>query len=126
MKADYDVLKGRLGFNAPDAYNTLASLRTGNLRILPDASGLSVWQDYLQQSRMENILEDADVRRYCQQVDPGTGLPVPGIVITFSTSINPGRACLARRWPPGTAPSIAAISPRRFTRSASRWRATRG
>ncbi len=96
MKADYDVLKGRLGFNAPDAYNTLASLRTGNLRILPDASGLSVWQDYLQQSRMENILEDADVRRYCQQVDPGTGLPVPGIVITFSTSINPGESLFGK------------------------------
>ena len=90
MKADYDVLKGRLGFNAPDAYNTLASLRTGNLRILPDSSGLSTWQDFLQQSRMDNILEDADVRRYCQQVDSGDGLPVPGIVITFSTSINKG------------------------------------
>ncbi len=91
MKTDFDVLKGRLGFNSPDVYTTLASLRTGNLRILPDASGLSVWQDYLQRSTMENILEDSDVRRYCQQVDRGDGLPVPGIVITFSTSINTGQ-----------------------------------
>ncbi len=111
MKADFDVLKGRLGFNAPDAYNTLASLRSGNLRILPTPvevvangitiapgpdTGLPAWQDYLQQSRMENILEDADVRRYCQQVDPGTGLPVPGIVITFSTSINPGESLFGK------------------------------
>jgi hypothetical protein len=91
MKADFDVLKGRLGFNSPDVYTTLASLRTGNLRILPDTNGLTVWQDYLQQNIRENILEDADVRRYCQQVDRGDGLPVPGIVLTFSTSINPNK-----------------------------------
>ena len=91
MKSDYDVLKTRLSFNAPDAYSTLASLRTGNLRILPDTSGLSAWRDYLQQSRMDNILEDPDVRRYCQQVDPGTGIPVPGLVITFGTAINPSQ-----------------------------------
>jgi hypothetical protein len=91
MKADFDVLKGRLGFNSPDVYTTLASLRTGNLRIMPDSSGLAAWQDYLQRSSMQNVLDDADVRRYCQQVDRGDGLPVPGIVITFSTAINPGQ-----------------------------------
>ncbi|MEN9576546.1 MAG: hypothetical protein RL514_4401 [Verrucomicrobiota bacterium] len=91
MKNDFDVLKGRLGFNSPDVYTTLASLRTGNLRILPDTNGLSTWQDYLQRSTVENILDDADVRRYCQQADRGDGLPVPGIIITFSTSINPGQ-----------------------------------
>jgi hypothetical protein len=96
MKADFDVLKGRLGFNSPDAYSTLASIRTGNLRILPDTNGISTWQDYLQQSRMDNILEDADVRRYCQQADPGNGLPVPGIVITFSTSINPNESLFGK------------------------------
>ncbi len=91
MKTDFDVLKGRLGFNSPDVYTTLASLRTGNLRILPDTNGLSVWQDYLQRSTVENILDDSDVRRYCQQADRGDGLPVPGIIITFSTAINPGQ-----------------------------------
>jgi hypothetical protein len=91
MKNDFDVLKGRLGFNSPDVYTTLASIRTGNLRILPDTNGLSGWQDYLQQHVLENILEDADVRRYCQQVDRGDGLPVPGLVLTFSTSINAGQ-----------------------------------
>ena len=91
MKNDFDVLKGRLGFNSPDVYTTLASLRTGNLRILPDTNGLAAWQDYLQQHVLENILADADVRRYCQQVDRGDGLPVPGLVLPFSTSINAGQ-----------------------------------
>jgi hypothetical protein len=90
MKADYDVMKSRLSFIAPDAYNTLASLRVGNFRILPDTNGLSAWREELQRSRMDNILDDPDVRRHCQQADAGNGLPVPGLVIRFSTSINPG------------------------------------
>ncbi len=89
MKADWDVLKGRLGFNSPDAYNTLASLRVENLGIMPDATGDSAWQDFLQRSRVDNLLDDGDVRRYCQQIDPGDGSPLPGFVITFSTTITP-------------------------------------
>jgi len=91
MKADYDVLKSRLSFNSPDGYTTLASLRTGNLRILPDTNGLSAWQDYLQGSMVNNILDDSDVRRYCQQADRGDSLPVPGLILTFATTITPGQ-----------------------------------
>lgn len=90
MKADWDVLKGRLGFNNPDAYGTTASLRTGKERILPGSDGDSNWQDVLQRGRKDNLLEDADVRRYCLQIDTGDGLPVPGIVLTFSTTIAKG------------------------------------
>ena len=90
MKADWDVLKGRLGFNNPDAYGTTASLRTGKLRILPTSDGDATWQDVLQLGRRDNLLDDADVRRYCLQIDTGTGLPVPGIVLTFSTTIAEG------------------------------------
>jgi hypothetical protein len=90
MKADWDVLKGRLGFNNPDAYGTTVSLRTEALRILPGAEGNGTWQDMLQAARKVNILDDADVRRYCLQVDPGNGLPVPGIVLEFSTTIANG------------------------------------
>ncbi len=90
MKADWDVLRGRLGFNNPDAYGTIASLRTEALRILPTADGDATWRDVLQQSRMNNILDDSDVRRHCMQIDNGSGLAVPGIVLTFSTSISTG------------------------------------
>lgn len=91
MKADWDVVKGRLGFNNPDAYGTTVSLRTEKLRILPGSDGTQTWQDVLQQGRVDNLLDDTDVRRYCLQIDPGTGLPVPGIVLTFSTTITPGQ-----------------------------------
>ena len=90
MKADWDVLKTRLGFNRPDAHSTTVSVRMEKQRILPGPEGDTAWQDYLNGARMANILEDADVRRFCMQADPGDGLPVPGLVITFSTTISSG------------------------------------
>jgi hypothetical protein len=96
MKADWDVLKGRLGFNNPDSYGTTASLRTGKLRILPGSDGDTTWQDVLQQGRMDNLLDDPDVKRYCLQIDPGDGLPVPGIVLSFSTTIAQGQNLFGR------------------------------
>ena len=90
MKADWDVLRGRLGFNNPDAYGTTVSLRTEALRILPTSDSDANWQDVLQAARQANILEDPDVRRYCMQIDDGSGLPVPGLVLTFGTTIAKG------------------------------------
>ena len=90
MKADWDVLRGRLGFNRPDAYGTTVSLRTECLRILPSSDGDSTWKDLLQGAVQPNVLEDPDVRRYCMQIDPGDGLPVPGLVLSFSTTIANG------------------------------------
>ncbi len=100
MKADWDVLKGRLGFNNPDAYGTTASLRTEKFRILPTTNGNSNWQDVLQQARKSDILSDPDVARYCMQIDPKDGTPVPGIVLEFSTTIADGYNLFGN---PGTA-----------------------
>ena len=90
MKADWDVLRGRLGFNNPDAYGTTVSLRTEALRILPTSDGDSNWKDALQGARMANLLDDTDIRRHCMQIDDGSGLPVPGIVLTFGSTIANG------------------------------------
>ncbi len=90
MFADWSVLKGRLGFNNPDGYSTTVSLRGENYRILPGADGKNNWQDVLQQGRVPDLLADSDVRRYCMQIDDGSGLPVPGIILTFSTVIADG------------------------------------
>lgn len=90
MKADWNVLRGRLGFNNPDAYGTTVSLRTECLRILPTSDGDSNWKDVLQLARKANILDDRDVRRFCMQAGNGGSLPVPGIVLTFSTTISEG------------------------------------
>ena len=90
MGADWLVLKGRLGFNNPDAYGTTVSLRTEKLRILSATAGDSNWSDVLQRGRVANLLDDPDVKRQCLQIDPGNGLPVPGIILDFSTTIADG------------------------------------
>ncbi|MHB9006230.1 MAG: hypothetical protein ACYDC1_04810 [Limisphaerales bacterium] len=96
MKADWDVLRGRLGFNNPDAYGTTVSLRREHLRILPGTEGDPNWQDVLQSARKANLLEDVDVRRHCLQIDDRSGRPVPGIVLTFNTSIARGHNLFGR------------------------------
>ena len=52
MNADWQVLKGRLGFNNPDGYGTTVSLRAENYRILATTDGDSNWQQVLQQGRV--------------------------------------------------------------------------
>ena len=90
MKTDFDVLKGRLGFNNPNSYGTTVSLRMEKERIIPSADGHATWQDVLQRGRRSNLLADPDILRSCMQIDRGNGLPVPGIVLEFSTTIEDG------------------------------------
>ncbi len=90
MRADWDVLRGRLGFNNPDAYGTTVSLRAEQYRILPGTEGDDRWRDRLNLARVGNLLDDADVRRYCLQVANPDGLPTPGLILSFSTTISPG------------------------------------
>ena len=91
MNADWQVLKSRLGFNNPDGNGTIVSLRTENYRILEGASGDDAWQQVLQAGRVADITADSDVRRMCLQVGDGTGGPVPGIILSFSTTITAGQ-----------------------------------
>ena len=90
MYGDWSVLKGRLGFNNPDGYSTVASLRNENYRILSGTNGDPSWQTVLQSARMADITSDSDVFRNCLQVANADGSPVPGIVLSFSTTITDG------------------------------------
>jgi hypothetical protein len=90
MNSDWSVLEGRLGFNNPDTYGTTVSMRSEKFRILPGADGSDSWRDTLELAKKRNLLSDPDVRRHCMQIDGGDGLPVPGIVLEFSTVIKDG------------------------------------
>ncbi|MBN9689373.1 MAG: hypothetical protein J0M24_03965 [Verrucomicrobia bacterium] len=90
LQADWQVVRDRLGINRPDTHSTTVSVRTEKERILPGADGDTNWQDLLNRARLDNILDDADVRRFCMQADVKDGLPVPGLVISFSTTIANG------------------------------------
>ena len=91
MRIDWGVVKNRLGFNNPDLYSTIGSLRSGKYRILPGRDGAQNWGDLLEQSRHQNILTDNDVRRYCMQVGFEDGRPVPGLILEFDTNIQKGK-----------------------------------
>ena len=87
MSGDWTVAKTRLGFNNPDRYRTIFSLRQEKFRIVPGEAGDDAWHDKLAAGKMDNLLDDLDVRRHCMQIADPDGLPVPGIVIPFQTTI---------------------------------------
>lgn len=101
MNADWQVLKGRLGFNNPDGYGTIASLRSENYRILPGATGDMQWQQLLNQSVLPDLRADSDVENNCLQIDNGSGQAVPGIELTFSTTITDGQNLFGQILGPG-------------------------
>ena len=101
MQADWDVLKGRLGFNNPDTYGTTVSMRSENYRILPGADGSELWRDVLEKAKSADIRMDADVSRFCMQVDNGDGLPVPGLILEFTTTISDGLNLFGKSLAPG-------------------------
>ncbi|MCC6233163.1 MAG: hypothetical protein IT580_11005 [Verrucomicrobiales bacterium] len=101
MNADWSVLRTRLGFKNPDAYGTTASLRREHFRILPGVDHDAAWVDRLNAGRRDNLLDDPDVRRYCMQIDPRNGLPVPGLILEFSTTITDGLNLFGRPLAPG-------------------------
>ena len=101
MTADWEVLKGRLGFNNPDEYETTVSLRSEHFRILPGVESDLNWRDVLEAGRMDNLLENQDVRRLAMQIDAENGLPMPGIIIDFPTVIAPGLNLFGQSLAPG-------------------------
>ena len=103
LSSEWAVLKGRLGINNPDTYGTTVSLRTEGHRIFPDESGDGNWRDLLNASVVEDLRSDPDVMRYCMQIDSEDRLPIPGIVMDFSTTITDGLNLSGITWPPVTA-----------------------
>jgi hypothetical protein len=94
LDADFSVAKGRLGINNPDQYGTVFSLRSELYRLLDDpeiTSDDDAWRQTLEQHIVANVLADSDVATYCRNIKKPDGTPVPGIVISFSSSILHGK-----------------------------------
>jgi hypothetical protein len=94
LDADFSVAKGRLGINNPDQYGTVFSLRSELYRLLDDPEIISdddAWRQTLEQHIVANVLADSDVATYCRNIKKPDGTPVPGIVISFSSSILHGK-----------------------------------
>lgn len=66
MKANWDVLKPRLGINNPDKPAKWFSLRRELFRIKPGEEGDMAWRKELAKYRVDNIFENSDFIRHCQ------------------------------------------------------------
>jgi hypothetical protein len=93
LQADWAVAEGRLGINNPDQNGTLFSLRRELFRILDDATTTdddAQWQQTLESHVMSNVLADPDVAAHALNLRKPDGSAVPGIVIPFRSTIEPG------------------------------------
>ena len=90
LKANWEVLKPRLGINNPDKPAKWFSLRRELFRIKEGEDGDAAWKKELAKYRVDNILTDAEFVRHCQPPASANALVLrePGYVIPFSTSIN--------------------------------------
>ena len=94
LRADFSVAESRLGINNPDYYGTVFSLRQELFRIQDDPTITSdddAWKQTLEQHIVSNVLNDADVASACRNIKKPDGSAVPGIIISFSTTIESGK-----------------------------------
>ena len=90
MKADWDVLKGRLGFNNPQTETSRFSLRAEFFRIAPSAENDGAWREALYRYVVHDVRNLQEFRRYCL-TGAQANQPEPAIVIPFSSCITPRR-----------------------------------
>jgi hypothetical protein len=89
LKGDYDVVKGRLGFNNPETNGTTFSLRREYFRIPDGPEGDIAWQQKLESLVTKNLLIDADIAAHAMQLAGDAAQP--GFLIEFPTAIVAGR-----------------------------------
>ena len=109
---NYQTQEGQLGLNNVQKENSDVSLRTELFRILrkgsqqptgstvlvpnPGVDSDELWRRTLTKATVDDLWDTPEFRTYCRPFAPefdgsGARVPQPGIVIRFSTEINPGR-----------------------------------
>lgn len=91
LKADYDVVKGRLGFNNPESNGTTFSLRRELFRIPETADGDIAWQQVLEGLVEVDLLRDATIATHAMQLGGNEASPQPGFLVEFPTLIEDGK-----------------------------------
>jgi hypothetical protein len=101
MSANWNVLKGRFGFNNPEMETSRFSLRSELLRIasssdpVQQAQSDETWRSGLWSYKVNNLLAFAEFNRYCIPFTPTRDIE-PALVIPFSTSIQSGQNFFGR------------------------------
>ncbi|MBW2107236.1 MAG: hypothetical protein JRI36_01020 [Deltaproteobacteria bacterium] len=89
MWQNFQVLKGQMGFNNPQIETNRFSLRQELFRIRMDQASNTTWQQVLAAYRVDDLWDVPEFRRYCRPF-ASEGIPEPGIVIPFSTTVTAG------------------------------------
>ena len=90
MLANWSVLKSRYGINNPLVTDSRFSLRRELLRIKGDTGSDNTWRDVMQQSRVANLWDLPEFRRYCRPFAPESAGAQPGLVVRFPTTVTFG------------------------------------
>ncbi len=86
LKANYSVLKGRLGLNNPQIETSGFSMKREQART--NAAG---WKQLLQNSRKDDLWTVPEFRRFCRPPVARSAGKLPGLVIPFNTQTVFGR-----------------------------------
>lgn len=96
MKANWGVLKGRLGINNPDVTAKTFSLRYELFRIDQGERGDAAWKQELKKYWTDDINANAEYARHCQPLVTEPGMKEPGLIIPFSTTIDTAKNFFGR------------------------------
>lgn len=90
MKADYMVLKPRLGINNPKKELTWFSLRRELLRLKDDHEGDAAWKAALERYTVADLRTSPEFMRYCRPLasSANNDIAEPGLIIPFETTID--------------------------------------
>ena len=107
MHANFQVLKGQLGLNNPQGGTEKISMRGEFFRIGPaladggTAASDDRWKDALKARIVPDLTKMPEFVRYCRPLGGSTSAAQPGLVIRFSTTIEPGLNVFGRSLLPG-------------------------
>jgi hypothetical protein len=101
LKANYDVLKTRMGLNNPQVETATFSIRSEALRILSITNSDPTWVSTLRNAQIykSDLWQVPEFRRFCRPFSSATNGAQPGLVIPFSTQILPNKNFFG--WPLG-------------------------
>jgi hypothetical protein len=97
MNNNFEVLKTQLGFNNPQTETARFSLRNELFRLRDSSS--EDWKSRLTATRVPNLWDIPEFRRYCRSFAPESAGPQPGMVIRFPSTVTAGRNFF--NWPLG-------------------------
>lgn len=89
LKQNFAVYEGQLGFNNPQIETNRFSMRREWLKLLPEND--AAWRDRLAESRVEDLWQIPEFRRYARFPVGQSAGPQPGIVLRFPSTVTFGK-----------------------------------